>query len=142
VGRADDVTTATIPADRAAEAWAMMARAENPFPAWAAVDWLRQVADTDDVDAVKRALYAAAADELLAREKEELGFDHVPGSGGWRTSGAIVALREADWGRVARQQGSDGQRKPGVPRKPHNAWSWWWYDVSLYTALCRAVEAA
>jgi len=55
-------TTTTAAESPAAFAWHMLTRPENTMPLQAGLDWLRTAMDTDDVGAVKRALYAAASD--------------------------------------------------------------------------------
>jgi hypothetical protein len=142
VGRGDAVTTAIIPAELAAFAWGMMSRAEYPFPPPVAVDWLREACGTDDVDAVKRALYQAAADEL------EGGSSHATDTGSW----AAGQLRQGRFDSASRDiSGRDNNDvisiRDWLPdanlSEASKASVLAWCDrAEAFIELCRAVEAA
>lgn len=77
-------TTTTGAEPPAAFAWHMLTRPQNTMPLQAGLDWLRTaMGETDDVGAVKRALYAAAADAMAYED------------GGYIPQGGPLYLRNA-----------------------------------------------
>ena len=117
------MTVPAIPPELAAFAWAGLAeRGATPHEA---VDWLRERAGTDDVRAVKLALYGAAADWLHARKPWE-----------W-PKGVFEGLLEA--GELGKAADNIRDSRPTWAHEPRLTP---WYDrCDAALALCRAVAA-
>ena len=70
--------TATEPNTKAArQAWRMAFRKADPMPPDVTLDWLREQTGTDDVAALKAALYDAAVTCLTGRLHHDYGFSQL-----------------------------------------------------------------
>ena len=128
------MTAAATPSP-AARAWAMLTDPTDPMPPQAAVDWLRQEMDTDDVAAVKRALYGAAADEVNARHVRLAGT-HRPDDG-TGTGGTAAHIRRAEFD-AALDRTAWLDDNPGQWTKTYVVWRG---ELKRILALCRQIEA-
>lgn len=119
----------------AAAAWAMLVRETEPMLPHAAVDWVRQEAECEDVAAVKRALCCAAANELgelLRRLRIDARWKRENTS----TARATVLLSK---GRIAAAW-DEMKWLQGV----HDSGYWfeWWTAWEATINRCRELEAA
>lgn len=124
--------TTTSPA---AFAWA---RLVDGAPLYEVFDWLREQLGTDDVGAVKRALYEAASDWAYAEKLRIFGFD-IGGreSESSRASQPDIGFRSSRWDMV--EDFIEWSRSVNAPRGDP------WYKladiVEPMVAICRQIEA-
>lgn len=117
----------TVDPKLAAEAWALVARDEDPMPAVVAVDYLRELSGCDDRDAVKLALYAAAA----------ASFEGTYPTNSWEVTPqyAVARWRDGDVRsaavhmKMARETEEDGH-------DDSNLWMPWFRRAERALALC------
>lgn len=126
-----NATTAPELATLAAEAWRLLLADPVPVPSMV-VDWLREKACCEDVEAVKLALYGAAATSLDFSKLDE----------SWQVTplSVIEEFKQASWpgvtGRVSSMRHFSEQRGDQLD------WLAWCDKVDRALALCRAIEAA
>lgn len=99
----------------------MIVRATEPMLPHAAIDWVRQEAECEDVRTVKRALYWVAAEWLEGQRLDKL----------W---GSIIhqRIKEANFDGAEKQARSTHQE----------AWDGWYATAQRVIALCRELDAA
>jgi hypothetical protein len=107
---------------RAAEAWVMLARPTAPMLPHAAVDWVRQEAECEDVRAVKRALFRAAGEWLEDQRKDEL-------------RGSVIHQR------IKEAKFDDAAEQARDLRSVSRDWHPWYKVARRVIALCRQLES-
>lgn len=128
---ADELTT------RAAFLWSLLLLEDHErIPAYAAVDLLRQHADTDDVSVVKLLLYGAAADWLEGKFPAEQRRFQM-----WEVSGPrqVNEIRRGDLSGERVRLIRKG-RPFGVPDPTQQAWLEWCERADYALTLCREIE--
>lgn len=132
-------STPTIPAELAsvaAEAWAMLSRADDPMPVYAALDYVRERGECEDVEAVRRALYGAAADDL------EGAMPGAPTMDMWSISAPdqVGQIRVGQFfGHTVEYMRAD--TKKFLQSEWTREWFWWFDRADAALALCRAIAA-
>lgn len=118
----------------AARAWAMLTHPTEPMPPQAALDWLRQEMDTDDVVAVKKALYVVAGESCGRAHREVLGYPTWPD--GTETSSACQNIQEGHFTKAVKRvtfvcsHRGDGSK-----------WDRWLTLFERTIAVCRQIKA-
>lgn len=124
--------------ERAREAWGHLARPDDPMPVGVAIDWLRERCETDDVAAVKRALYRAAADWLDGLLPYPSGRNPDTYSGG-----AMASLRKGALAKAARAAEQLRTNCYNANEPIHTSWAKWCEEGAFPALeLCRSIEAA
>ena len=126
--------TAAASPSPAARAWAMLTHPTEPMPPPAALDWLRHEMDTDDVAAVKKALYAAAAEVCGRAHREVLGYATWPDR--TETSNSCLDIRRGHFARAVRRVEFVGRH-----RGDGSKWDRWLSLFERTVALCRQIKA-
>lgn len=121
----------------AREAWCYLTQSADPMPVGVALDWVRERAGTDDLRAVKKALYGAAADAVLAARPSTVDGNSF--SSELRRGKFDQAENSAElFPRFYGDPDHDLSRDPEAP-----AWLAWHRDrAAPALALCRLIAAA